>query len=185
MSQDKPIPWKKHGKQTAYRDRVHIMRHDVELPNGERMFYDVEHSDGFAVCTLIKTPDNQIVLSHQYRFPIDRWIYDLPGGGAAADEKPEAAAARECQEEVGIVPKKLIKLTTFFTNPGRSNWPVHVFYCEDFESSKIELNDPAEHVEKLLMPIVDLKKLIDNQEIVDPSLLIAWHTACDRGFIKP
>jgi ADP-ribose pyrophosphatase len=182
--QDKPIPWKKLGQRTAYRDRVHIMRHEVELPNGEQMFYDVEHSDGFAMATLMKTEDNMIVLSHQYRFPLDRWIYDLPGGGAPAGEDLEAAAIRECREEVGLAPKNMTKLVTFFTAPGRSNWPVHLYYSEDFESSKIDLNDPAEHVEKILMPAAELKKLINTQEIVDSSLLIAWHTACSRGLIK-
>lgn len=184
-SQEKPIPWKNHGSKTAYKDRVHIMRHDVELPNGDRMFYDVDHSDGFAVCVLIKTPDNEIVLSHQYRLPLNRWIYDLPSGGSELGEDAEAAVRRECQEEVGIVPKKLVKLTKFYPAPGRGNWPIHVFYCEDFEEGERDFSNPAEHVEKLLMPVDELQELIDKQEIVDSSLLIAWYTARDRGFIKP
>lgn len=184
MSQEKPIPWKKLGSKTAYRDRVHIVRHDVELPNGTRIAYDVEHSDGFAVCTLIKTADDQIILSHQYRFPIDRWIYDLPGGGAEGSEDPEAAAIRECQEEVGITPKKMTKLVTFYPAPGRSNWPIHVFFCDDYEDSAINSDDPAEHVERIVMPIAEFKKLIDKQEIVDSSLLIAWYAATNQGLVK-
>jgi 8-oxo-dGTP pyrophosphatase MutT (NUDIX family) len=82
-----------------------------------------------------------------------------------------AAAIRECQEEVGLAPKKMTRLVTFFTAPGRSNWPVHVFYCDDFEDgSELNLEDPAEHVERLLMPVADFKKLIDNQEIVESPL---------------
>lgn len=182
--QDKPIPWKKHGYKTAYKDRVHIVRHDVELPNGDRMFYDVEHSDGFAVCVLIKTPDNQIILSHQYRFPLDRWIYDLPGGGAAPGENIEAAVRRECQEEVGIVPEKLVKLAKFYPNPGRGDWPIHVFYCDEFTKGKVSPEDSAEHVERLLIPVAKFQKLIEKQEIIDSSLLVAWYAAKDKGLIR-
>lgn len=184
VSQDKPIPWKNHGHKTAYKDRVHIVRHDVELPNGKRMFYDVEHSDGFAVCVLVKTPHNQIVLSHQYRFPLNRWIFDLPGGGAVPDEDVEAAARRECQEEVGIIPKKLVKLAKFYPNPGRGDWPIHAFYCDEYEDGELDLTDPAEHVEKLLMPVAEFQELIDKQEIIDSALLVAWYAAKDRGLIK-
>jgi len=182
--QDKPIPWIHHGSKTAYKDRIHIVRHDVELPSGDRMFYDVEHGDGFAVCVLVKTPENEIVLSHQYRFPLNRWIYDLPGGGAAPDETAEAAAIRECQEEVGIIPKKLTKLVMFYPAPGRGDWPIHVFYCDDFEEGEMTLDDPAEHVQKLLMPVAQFQKLIEKREIIDSSLLIAWYAARDQGFIK-
>lgn len=104
----------------------------------------MEHGAGCAAAVLIKTPEDQIILTHQFRFPLDKWIYDLPGGGVGVHEDIEAAAIRECREEVGIAPKKLIKLSMFYPNPGRADWPAHLFYCEDFESSKLEIDDPSD-----------------------------------------
>jgi ADP-ribose pyrophosphatase len=183
MTNDPYPKWKRFGQKTAYKGRAHIIVYDAELPNGQRTTYEVEHGDGKAVAVLIKTADNKIVLTHQFRFPLDRWIYDLPGGGSPASEDLEEAAIRECREEVGIRPKKLIKLATFYPNPGRIDWTANLFFCDEFEESELKIDDPSETVEKVLMPVEELDKLIRNQEIVDPSLLIAWHTARNMGYI--
>lgn len=180
-----PYPkWKRLTQKTVYKGRVHIVEHDAELPSGEKIKYEVDHSDGCAVAVLIMTDDNMIVLTHQFRFPLDRWIYDLPGGGKQKDESLEEAAIRECREEVGIAPKKIEKLNMFYPNPARTDWPAYVFYCEEFDSSKLEINDPSENVETVLMPVKEFKKLVDEQKIVDPMLLVAWFTARDKGYIK-
>jgi ADP-ribose pyrophosphatase len=183
MTEDSPV-WKRISKKHVYKGRAQIIEHEAVLPNGERATHEVVHADGKAVAVLIKTPDNEIVLAHEYRFPLDRWIYDLPGGGSPANEDFEEAAIRECREEVGIRPKKLTKLATVFPNPNQANWNAHLYFCEDFEASELRLNDPSEVIEKILMPIADLDKLIRSQEIIDPLLLIAWYTAKDQGFIK-
>lgn len=182
MSDNHPI-WKRLSEKTVYKGRLHVVEHEVVLPEGETTTYEVEHADGKAVAVLIKTADNHIVLTYQFRFPLNRWIYDLPGGGSPADEGLEEAVARECREEVGIRPKRLIKLATFYPNPGRADWCANVFFCDEFEESKLRVNDPSEVVEKVLMPVRELDEMICNQEIVDPSLLIAWHSAKDRGLI--
>lgn len=175
--------WKRMGSKTVYKGRLHIVEHEAELPNGEKTKYEVEHNDNSAVAVLIKRPDNKIVLTHQYRFPLDRWIYDLPGGRMMSGESPEETAIRECREEVGLAPKKVEMLNMFYTNPARTDWPAYVYYCEEFESSKMETNDPSENVETVLMSVDELEQLIDKQEIVDPMLLIAWFTARHKGYL--
>lgn len=175
--------WEKVSEKTAYKGRVHIVEHIVKLPDGSPGQYEIDHSDGYAVAVLVKTPANEIILTHQYRYPIDRWIYDLPGGGANPTETPEQAAARECTEEVGLVPKKLEKLITFYANPGRSDWPVHLFFCNQYEEGNPIDDDPSEVIERIAMPIAELDSMIRRGEIIDPSLLIAWHTAKDKGYL--
>lgn len=162
---------------------MHIVEYKVELPTGELSKYEVDHSISCAVAVLIKTPDNKIILTHQFRFPLNKWIYDLPGGGKRSDETIEEAAVRECQEEVGIAPSKLEKLAMFYPNPARTDWPAHVFYCDNFAYSALEHDDPSEKVERVVMPTSKFKKLVSEHKIVDPMLLIAWHTACSKGYI--
>jgi 8-oxo-dGTP pyrophosphatase MutT (NUDIX family) len=176
--------WKRLSKKTVYKGRVHVVEYDAELPNGEKTKYEVDHSDNCAVAVLIKTTDNRIVLTHQFRFPLDKWIYDLPGGAKQEGESIEEAAIRECREEVGLAPKKIEKLSMFYPNPARTDWLAYVFFCNVFEPSKIEINDPSENVETVLMPVKEFKKLVDAQKIVDPMLLVAWFTARDKGYIN-
>jgi len=64
-----------------------------------------------------------VLLTRQYRYPINRWIYDLPGGAGAEDEIPAEAASCQLEEELGLIPNDLALLHTFFVNPGRSAWP--------------------------------------------------------------
>lgn len=182
MTDTHPI-WERLSEKTNYKGRLHVVEYEAILPNGDHTTYEVEHADGKAVAVLIKTSDNKIVLTHQFRFPLNRWIYDLPGGGSPAEEVIEDAVIRECREEVGIRPKRIIKLATFYPNPSRADWNANVFFCDDFEESELKTDDPSEVVEKVLMPAEELDRLIQNQEIVDPSLLIAWHIAKDRGYI--
>ena len=176
--------WKRISQKSVYRGRVHIVEHAAELPSGELTSYEVEHGDTCSVAVLIETPEHEIVLAHQFRFPLDRWIYDLPGGAKLKNESIEEAAVRECREEVGLAPKKLHKLHTFYPNPARTDWPAHLFYCNDYDEASILTNDPSENVSKVHMKVDDFKKLVDNQEIVDPGLLIAWYAAREKGFVE-
>ena len=73
---------------------------------------------------------DDVILSRQYRYPLRRWIYDLPGGAGRVGETPVAAAMREVEEELGIIPVDLTLLHTFSTNPGRSAWMVHLFHFD-------------------------------------------------------
>jgi 8-oxo-dGTP pyrophosphatase MutT (NUDIX family) len=175
--------WRRLSHKTVYKGRIHVVEHDVILPNGQASKYEVDHHESYAVATLVSTPNDEVILTYQYRFPLDQWIYDLPGGGKQKDETIEQAAARECQEEIGIRPKILTRLMAFYVNPGRSELAAHIFFCNEYEDAPIDQNDPSEQVEKVIMPFTELQVLIAAKEIVDPLLLIAWYTARDKGLI--
>ena len=88
----------------------------------------MDHNEYGAAACLVRL-DKRVILTYQYRFPLNRWIYDLPGGGRMKGETFEDAARRECREEIGINPENLIYLAEFYPNPGRSDWPVHIFFA--------------------------------------------------------
>ena len=46
----------------------------------------------------------KMILIRQYRYTIDRWIWELPAGSLEAGRRPDHAAARECEEEIGLAP---------------------------------------------------------------------------------
>jgi 8-oxo-dGTP pyrophosphatase MutT (NUDIX family) len=185
VSKPKPT-WTRLNERTVYKGRVHIVEYDIELPDGHRSKYEVDHGASFAASVLIKLHSGKIALVYQYRFPPNRWIYELPGGGKKSDETPEQTAIRECKEEIGIEPVTLIQLATFYPNPARTDWPIHVFYCDDYVDGVVtDTDDPSETMERIEIAPKALQKHMDNLEIVDPSLLIAWNTAINRGYITP
>ena len=62
------------------------------------------------------------MLVRQYRHAIGRSAWELPAGSLKYGEDPTAAAARECHEEIGLVPASLEPLGRFFPTPG---------YCDE------------------------------------------------------
>lgn len=174
--------WRRGEGKTVYRGRVHLMEYPVTLPNGDSSIYEVEHANGGAGA-LVLTPDRELILNRQYRFPLDRWIYDLPGGAVDPGEKPIESAARECEEEAGVRPTALVHLASYARDPSRSNSFTHVYFCDSYEEVPIEYNDPSEQLESVRIPVADFDQLVRKGEIIDPALLLAWHTACSRGLI--
>jgi 8-oxo-dGTP pyrophosphatase MutT (NUDIX family) len=183
---DEPEPgWQTTGRVERYRGRVRLVERSVVLPDGSSSTYEVDESFPFAVATLV-IDDDSVILARQYRYPIDRWIYDLPGGAGAEGETPERAAARELEEELGLVPHELVPLQEYFANPGRAMWPVHLFLSSAGTAEGIaNRSDPSEQVRYVRMTLAELDAAISRAEIVDPSLLIARASAAALGLLPP
>lgn len=185
MAHDTEPTWTTQRRDEVYRGRVRLVDHAVVLANGTAARYEVDESIPFAVATLVVDGD-ELILTRQYRYPIDRWITDLPGGAGGPGETPEEAAARELEEELGLIPVELIPLHTFFVNPGRAAWPVHLFLCAAGTSDGLsDSSDPAEQVRHVRMAVRDLDAAIAAGEIVDPSLIVARASAAARGLLPP
>jgi len=177
--------WETVRRAEVYAGRVRLIDHTVVLADGTRTSYEVDESIPFAVATLV-VDDEYVVLTRQYRYPLDRWIYDLPGGAGGENETPEAAAKRELEEELGLIPNMLIPLHTFYVNPGRAAWPVHLFLCDaGAAAGSVDTSDPAEQVRQARIELRELDAAIAGGEIVDPSLIVARACASARGLLPP
>jgi len=177
--------WETVGRAEVYAGRVRLVDHSVVLGDGTRSNYEVDESIPFAVATLV-VDDEHVVLTRQYRYPLDRWIYDLPGGAGDENETPEAAASRELEEELGLIPNELTPLHTFYMNPGRAAWPTHLFLCDaGTATGTIDTSDPAEQVNQARVRLTELDAAIASGEIVDPSLIVARACAAARGLLPP
>ena len=103
---------------TVYRGRVFSVTVDhVTLPNGRTVQMDVVRHPGSVVLLAMPSSD-RIELVRQYRYAVDQWLWELPAGGLAPGEEPEAAASRECHEEIGRIPGQVERLATLFPSPG-------------------------------------------------------------------
>lgn len=181
---DHQARWSTLQRSPVYSGRVRIVRHDVELPSGAHTTFEVDESVPFAVAVLVRQ-EGELLLAEQYRYPIDRWILDLPGGAGERSETPEQAARRECEEELGLVPDELVGLHTFFPNPGRAAWPVHLFFAETTRTGLSEVDDESEQVHLARLTIQELDARITRGSVVDPSLLIARTMAAVLGYLPP
>lgn len=176
--------WRWISTRETHRGRVRIDVDEVQLPTGERTTFEVDRSVPFTVATLVQD-GSDLLLARQYRYPIDRWILDLPGGGGAFGEVPEQAARRELEEELGVVATELIPLHTYFANPGRNVWATHLFFATGVRAGGTVSEDPSERVQLARMPLAQLDRLLVAGEITDPALLIARTMAAAKGLLPP
>jgi ADP-ribose pyrophosphatase len=114
--------------------------------------------------------DGRVVLVRQFRAPLDRDTWEFPAGGVDAGESPEAAAARECEEEIRLAPGRVERLGAWFPVPGYCDEEM-IFYrvsslCPPAPDSPHKPDDD-EDIEAKTMTIDEARAMVRRGEIVD------------------
>ena len=87
------------------------------MPNGREVTVDVVRHARSVVLLPMPEPGH-IVLIRQYRYDVNRWLWEVPAGSVDPGEEPDEAARRECHEEIGQVPETIVRLGAFLPTPG-------------------------------------------------------------------
>jgi ADP-ribose pyrophosphatase len=115
------------SSRTIYKGPVFSVRQDrVIEPGGVRVRRDiVVHSGSVVIMPIF--PDGRILLVHQYRHSLGRYLWELTAGRIDPGESPLAAAKRELLEETGYSAKRYDKLLDVFPTPGFVNEHMVIF----------------------------------------------------------
>jgi len=139
---------------------------------------EVVHHFGSAVIIPI-LDDGTVVLVRQYRHPAVRYLLEAPAGTLMKGERPEAGAARELEEELGLVATRLEKLSEFFVSPGFLEEKMWVFLATEFSEGQQRLDDD-EILEIVRLPIAEALEMITSGEIQDAKTIIGLMLAAPR-----
>src|SRR3989475_12017151 len=101
----------------VFSGRVFDVTVDTVQEGDKTYVREVVHHRGSAVI-LPAFDDGTIALVRQYRHPAVKYLLELPAGTLNGNESPEAGAARELEEELGVVAGKIEKVAEFFVSPG-------------------------------------------------------------------
>jgi len=144
----------------------------VTLPNEREVTIEIVRHPKSVVLIPVPSP-GAVILIRQYRAAVNQWLWELPAGSVDEGEEPEAAARRECHEEIGLVPQALIRLGTFHPTPG---------YCDEemvfFKASSLETptekatQDEDEDIEVKTFTIGEAREMIRRGEISDMKTLV-------------
>jgi ADP-ribose pyrophosphatase len=84
--------------------------HQVVHPGGREGTYGVVRVRRLAIGVLPVEPDGRVYMVGQWRFPLKRYSWEMPEGGAEPGEDAQACARRELLEETGFTAGKLERI---------------------------------------------------------------------------
>ncbi|MDQ1729745.1 MAG: ADP-ribose pyrophosphatase [Pyrinomonadaceae bacterium] len=115
--------------------------------------------------------DGTIALVRQYRHPAVRYLLEAPAGTLRRGEVPEAGAARELEEELGVVAGRLEQLSEFFVSPGFCEEKMWVYLATELTETSQQLDDD-EILEIVRLPFSQALSMITSGEIEDAKTII-------------
>ncbi|NJD67658.1 MAG: NUDIX hydrolase [candidate division NC10 bacterium] len=146
-------------------------RQTVILPNGRQAIRDiVRPPDAVAVVPIDN--DGRIYLVRQYRPAIRRAIYEIPAGIIDHGERPVAAARRECEEELGLRPRRLLRLCTFYSSVGFSTGSIRLFLAQGLAAGRNRRHDDTEFLQVHVIPFEQAYRWVLSNTIVDAKSII-------------
>ena len=153
-----------------YQGRIFTVQTEkVTLASGAEFTAEIIRHPGSVVIVPV-TAQGEVVLVRQYRFAIGRFVWELPAGSLKAGEDAAAAAGRECQEEIGLVPSTLTPLGSFFPTPGYCDEEMHFFRADGLReptAEEIASPDEDEDIEARPFSVEAIRRMIADGEIID------------------
>ncbi len=149
-----------------------VNRDRVRMPNGRVVTVDVVRHAHSVVLLPVPEPGH-IILVRQFRYAVNRLLWEAPAGSVDAGEEPEAAARRECHEEIGLVPETIVRLGAFLPTPGYCDEEM-IFYRLSSLATPTEAAavDEDEDIEAKTFLIAEAREMVRRGEIVDMKTIV-------------
>jgi ADP-ribose pyrophosphatase len=149
-----------------------VDRDRVRMANGREVTIDIVRHPPAAIVAPVPEP-RHVILIRQFRYAVNRWMWELPAGSVDEGETPEQAARRECHEEIGQVPDTLVRLAAMFPTPGYCDEEMFFFRASGLSTPEhaAEL-DEDEDIEVKVFALADAREMIRRGEIADMKTVI-------------
>jgi ADP-ribose pyrophosphatase len=170
------------SSRVVYEGRLlHVREDEVRLPDGRHARREYIRHPG-AVMVIALTDAGDILLEHQYRYPLRRHFIELPAGKLDGGESPLACAQRELVEECGFEAGEWRHLATTHPCIGYSDERIELFLARDLRHVG-HARDDGEFIEVLAVPVARALEWLRAGRITDTKALIGllWADRILRG----
>lgn len=181
-------PWQTLSTRQVYDNPwIQVREDQVIRPDGAPGIYGVVDFKNLAIGIVPVDDEGYTWLVGQYRYTLDEYTWEIPAGGCPPGQTPLETAARELQEEVGLVASRWTSLGPVQTSNSCTSERGEVFLAEGLTLGP----SSPEGTEVLQLWRLPLQKALDmaaDGRIADASSVIGlWRAArllAERGTPK-
>ncbi|WP_269522216.1 NUDIX hydrolase [Coraliomargarita parva] len=159
--------WELLSDELSFQARVwdlRTRRYRQPLTGQEGDFYYLNSSDWAIV--VARTKAGELVMIRQFRWGVDDFTWEFPGGVIDEGEDPVVAGLRELQEETGYVAQSGRLIGSCSPNPAILNNKCHVIFADQVELGETGTDwDEHEEIEVRIIPEAEVMDWARNNRI--------------------
>lgn len=156
--------------------RVFEGKHVIVLSQGDWEFVERKTAKE-AVAIVAVTDDDRLILTEQFRVPVDARVIDLPAG-LIEEFDAEETARRELEEETGFICDRVDLLATAPTSPGITSEIVHFYRARKVRRQGKGGGVGGEDITVHDVPLRDVERWLRSKDaMVDTKIWAGLHFA--------
>jgi ADP-ribose pyrophosphatase len=160
-------PWTTLASRERYDNPwIRVTEHDVLNPAGRPALYGTVHFKHLAIGILPVAADGSIYLVGQFRYPLERFSWEIPEGGGALDLPPLASAERELLEETGLVAANWQEILRLDLSNSVTDEHAFVYLAWGLEQGQAQ-PDETERLHIRRLPFAEALAMVSRGEITD------------------
>ena len=160
-------PWKIISDDEIYNNNwIKLNHYNVINPNGGEGVYGKVHFKNIAIGIIPIDENNNTWLVGQYRFPLNKYSWEIPEGGCPLNENPLNAAKRELLEETGFVAEDWKQILTLHLSNSVTDEFSIIYIARNLKQFKAQPEE-TELLQIKKIKIEETFKMIENNEITD------------------
>lgn len=164
---DEGNPWTKKSDRVVYDNPwIHVREHQVIDPSGNDTIYGVVSAKMLAVGIVPLDEDYNTWLVGQFRYPLDKYSWEIIEGGGHFDVDPLESAKRELKEEAGLEATEWTKIMDIQTSNCISDEHAIIYVAKGLTIGEPEPDD-NERLQLEKVPFSEAYRLVMEGRIND------------------
>jgi 8-oxo-dGTP pyrophosphatase MutT (NUDIX family) len=167
MINEKYNPWKTKSIKTAYENNwIEVEHHEVINPGGNEGIYGKVHYKNLAIGIIPLDENYNTWLIGQYRYPLNKYSWEIPEGGGLLGVPPINSAKRELLEECGLEATEWKEILQMHLSNSVSDELAIIFTAKGLTQKEAEPED-TEQLQIRKLPFKQAYKMVMDGEITD------------------
>jgi 8-oxo-dGTP pyrophosphatase MutT (NUDIX family) len=169
--------WKTLSSEEVYKTPwIRVRRDEVVNHNGKNLTYSVIELNSPSVFIVAANASGQIYLAQNYRYTLDKTMWEMPAGHSDGQDVLEAAK-RELLEEAALVSDDWTNLGTLYQANGIGNMPFVAFLAREVRSAESTLDEDEQITNGRFFDVLEIEEMAKRGDFIESAHLAALYLA--------